>query len=139
MKKFFRVVWTIVLVKPTDSVRLFFGMTNLFVAISMGMGVPTQADRLHAIIYAMTPMWATAHYFWAACFMAYALAVFVGLTGKYSIWSLVYEPIFGWVLWVTLAGVDWGLLGHPGGLTGGAVIATWLLIRYPTHSRASRG
>lgn len=66
-------------------------------------------------------------------FAGHSLFLIAGLTGKYSVWTLMFEGVMGWCLWGIVAITNTIQQGFPGPFFGCWVVMSWILIRYPTH------
>ena len=121
----------VLLIDDTLSVRLFFALCSL------GYGIDIWFDHSQSqpykLLYSLSPHWAKPEAFWGVLFIFYALMLLKGLTGQYGFWHLIFEAILGWSIWTVTAFVNVAVTGYPEASIGGAMIATWLLIRYPTH------
>ena len=67
-------------------------------------------------------------------FSIYASAVMYGVfTGRYSFILLLVEGFLGIFLWGSVGIADWANQGAPGPTFFAAIVALFLLARYPTH------
>lgn len=79
-------------------------------------------------------------YLFATAFAVHAISTFYGvLTKRYSIPLAFTEALLGWFLWLGGGIAEAVEQGAPGPmLLSGGLLATFLLIRYPTHNEESR-
>jgi hypothetical protein len=121
----------ILLIDDTLSVRFFFAMC------SFGYGVDIwydhAKDQSYHLLYSLAPHWTTPESFWGTLFVFYSIMLLKGITGQYGYWHLIFEAILGWSIWTVMAIVNVTITGYPEASIGGAIVATWLLVRYPTH------
>lgn len=121
----------LLLIESTLSVRFFFALASLGYGIDIWND--KTGDQAYHLLYNLAPYWTTAETFWGGLFVFYAFMLLKGLTGQYGFWHLILEAILGWSIWTATAIVNITVTGYPEATVGGAIIATWLLVRYPTH------
>lgn len=127
----------IILIGPTLPVRAWFALMSL--GWGFELAVDDSPEAAYTILFQLAPKWCNPHLFWGVVFTLHAGTLIKGLTGRYGLFSLFTEAILGWILWICVSGAYWISDGHPGAMSVGVLVATWLLVRYPTHSKASRG
>lgn len=72
--------------------------------------------------------------FWySLLFGGHSLMLIAGLSGRYNIWTLMFEGVLGWCLWGIVTITNTAQQGFPGPFAGCWAAMTWILIRYPTH------
>ena len=142
---FFRALWDrvfyVIFIGDTASVRFFFALCSFGMGLDM-LSIDGSINDYKVALYQLAPQnvpWLPGRYFWGFGFLWYSWALLWGLAGRYNFLSLALEPLIGWMLWVAVASLDVALEQHMTASVGAAVVATWLLVRYPTHSKASRG
>lgn len=111
--------------KPT---RLWLGLVNLTFAIYVILG----ADYGMQVQISGLP-YEHADWIWAGLYVINGLFLLKGIGGQFNAATLVFEGILGWFLWTFAAVVNGLAQGFPGPTTVCALMATWILIRYPTH------
>lgn len=112
--------------------RFWLSVLGFFFAMDMLADVGEPADL---IMLLMAPSWC-----WATLFLVNSTALLYGvITKRYDTILLVLEGVLGTTLWFTAAIAHWYSQGAPDAVTAGALMATWLLIRYPTHWEYTNG
>lgn len=124
------------LVSDTRAVRLFFAILSILFGIDMYLDV---AAPEFVAIYSMTPRISNPNVVWSLSFMMYGMLLIKGLAGRHGLFYLVFEAIFGWTLWTMLAVSSTLIHHHVDIVSGGTIIATWLLVRYPIHRKVLNG
>ena len=137
MRKYYQNVRDMLLIGQTLSVRFFFAIFSLLAA--MDVWLDRSSDAAITLLMTFTPGAVPLVGFWVFLFIAHALMLLKGLSGRYGVIHLLLEAVLGWILWASLSMAYMYTEGHPGIPFAGFLVATWLLIRYPTHWRASRG
>lgn len=136
MSKYFTNLRDLLLLGQTLSVRFFFSLFSIFLAVDTMLDPTPEAPVRY--LSSLTPSWATEKYFWGYLLLFHACALLKGLSGKYGMIPLIFEGVLGWALWTVIAMTNIFNEAHPGISFAGFLVATWLLIRYPTHWKASR-
>jgi ABC-type transport system involved in multi-copper enzyme maturation permease subunit len=114
----------------TVACRFWFGFTSLgfgsFLIFSGAVHNPNSEYR-YMIQLASDEVW-------AAGFVVYGIALLYGVfTRSFSKIQLYLEGVLGVAVWAG-GGIAVSLAqGTPGAMSVGALLAFWLLVRYPTH------
>jgi hypothetical protein len=125
------------LIGQTTSVRFFLAVFSLFLALDISLDMKPD-ESIEFIFHTITGSLGGRE-LWIGLLLLHAFMLLKGLTGRYGPFHLIFESVLGWALWALLAVSQIIVDGHPGIAFAGFLMATWLLIRYPTHWRASRG
>jgi hypothetical protein len=126
MKRYIdRIKW-VYLISETQTVRFWFGFFGLFMAFDIIVSA-TQPEYPRIVL--LLPSSA-----WSLLFTVHACALWYGvITRKFNQLLLLLEGVLGTALWVSYAIIMILYQGGPDDTTAGALIAFWLLVRYPTH------
>jgi hypothetical protein len=112
--------------------RFWLATLSFFFAVDMLIDIGEPSDILMQL---MAPAWC-----WATLFFVNSAALLYGvITKRYDTFLLILEGILGTALWFCAAFAHWYSQGAPDAITAGALMATWLLIRYPTHWEYTNG
>lgn len=126
----------ILLYDQTSNTRLWFGITSLFFGLFMYYSKTAHNSvSEYALMLKFAPDWA-----WAICFVVNGLSLVYGaITEKFNTVLLVLEGALGAVVWVASAYCVVVTQGGIGAQFAGAVIASWIYFRYPTHRKHGHG
>jgi hypothetical protein len=125
----------ILFVDQSTTTRLWFG----FVTFMFGwffVASETVHNNLseYKMMLRLAPDW-----LWAIAFWVNGAALMHGAyTNRYNKLKLFLEGVLGVVVWVGSAYAVTVTQGVLGAHAGGAIIAFWIYVRYPTHWEASR-
>lgn len=114
----------------TAPVRFWFGAASLgFGSFMMfSHNVVNKDSEYYFMIQLASPS------AWAAMFFIHAISLWYGvITEKYNKFLLMSEGVLGTAVWFAAAASVAMYTGVLGGTFAGALIALWILIRYPTH------
>lgn len=137
MGKWVQRILDLLLMGSTLEVRFFLCLFSLGMAVDLAFDLHPCHETI--VLFQLTPSWAQPNFFWGFPFFLYAMMLFKGLGGRYGIIPLLLEGILGWAIWTLVAVTYFVVESHPGPEVAGALAATWLLVRYPTHWEDRRG
>lgn len=125
----------ILFVDQSTTTRLWFGIVTmlfgLFISFSHAVD---NAHSEYTLMLQLAPSW-----LWAFAYFTNGAAYIYGAyTNEYSKLQLMLEGTLGVVVWVGSAYAVSVTQGVIGAHAGGALIAFWLYVRYPTHWEGSR-
>lgn len=119
----------------STTTRFWFGIVTVFFGFFISMS--HTVDNPHSeytLMLKLAPPW-----LWAmAYFLNGAAYIYGAYTNRYSKVQLMLEGTLGVVVWVGSAYAVSITQGVIGAHAGGALIAFWLYVRYPTHWEGSR-
>ncbi len=124
-----RLLWLAIYSETTSS-RFWFGLLSLGYASFMSFSdYAAHPGSSYVLMFHIAPAWV-----WSLAFTTNGLALIYGaITRKYSTFLLLLEGVLGIAAWSAAAAATTIEQGAPGGTTVGALIALWVLVRYPTH------
>lgn len=124
-----RAIW-LTLYSETVSSRFWFGLLSLGYASFMYFSdYASHPGSSYVLMFRIAPDWV-----WTLAFTLHGIALVYGaFTRKYSTFLLLLEGVLGIAVWTAAAAATTLEQGAPGGTTVGALIAFWVLVRYPTH------
>ncbi len=124
-----RALWLVLYAETTAS-RFWFGLLSLGYASFMSFSeYASHPGSSYVLMFNIAPDWV-----WSLAFVIHGFALLYGaFTRKYSTFLLLLEGVLGVAVWSAAAAATTLEQGAPGGTTVGALIALWVLIRYPTH------
>lgn len=130
----YRMIW-LTLYTETTSSRFWFGLLSLGYASFMFFSeYASHPGSSYVLMFKIAP-----DYIWSLAFVIHGLALIYGaFTRKYSTFLLILEGVLGVAVWSAAAAATTLEQGAPGGTTVGALIALWVLVRYPTHHEWER-
>ena len=112
--------------------RFWFAMVSIFAGVNHIGSVSIAAGVL---MVELAPNWV-----WCLLFNLHGVALLYGvITHRFNKALLFFEGILGATLWIATAAATTFANGKPDAAVAGAIIAIWLLIRYPTHWEYSDG
>ena len=120
-----RLKW-LILQADTVAVRFWFSLAGL------GFCVDTLSGPISAREHAMFLL--APQLVWFGLFALHACALLHGVfTKRFNTVLLMLEGVLGTALWGAVSVVTMLTQGGPNATVAGALIAFWLLVRYPTH------
>lgn len=124
-----RLVW-VMLFSQTASTRFWFGLVGIgFSSYMISSSTIHSPISEYQLLLQIAPDWV-----WAIGFLTHGCALIYGvLTHTYNKLLMVLEGILGTVVWTTSAVVIVITQNTIGAQAAAALIAVWLLVRYPTH------
>lgn len=117
----------LLLIGPTQMLRLWFGLTACFFAIFITSNAAA-SDNEYTLSFQVMPQ-----LLWAFLLVINGTALVYGsITSRYGKLGLLLEGILGTLLWTALGITSMISQGSLGGITIAIAISAYLLIRYPT-------
>lgn len=126
MKRAYQNLVQLLVRADTVSVRFWFAIASISASLNH---YTANHGSVATAMAALAP-----HGVWLSLFLLHGCALLYGvLTHKFGKTLLFLEGILGTALWVAAAFAVIQTKGMPDATLAGALIALWLLIRYPTH------
>ncbi len=124
-----RAAW-LTLYSETTAARFWFGLLSLgYASFLVFSEYAHHPGSSYVLMFKIAAEWV-----WATAFILNGLALLYGsFTRKYNTFLLLLEGVLGVAVWSAAAAATTIEQGAPGGTTVGALIALWVLVRYPTH------
>jgi hypothetical protein len=120
----------IVLYGDTASMRLWLSLVEILLGLYLwnAAHITPYFESMLASLPVTNPI-----FWYSTLFWVHSLFLIAGLTGRYSVWTLMFEGVMGWCLWGIVAISNTVQQGFPGPFSACWLVMTWILIRYPTH------
>ena len=121
--------------EQSTTTRLWFGIVTIFFGVFAWFSPTiTSPHSEYELMMELAPYW-----LWALAYWVNGAAYLYGAyTNKYSKIQLMLEGTLGVTAWVGSAYAVSVAQGVIGAHAGGALLAFWLYVRYPTHWEGSR-
>lgn len=131
-RRFWLTLWT----SETTAVRLWFGTASIFFAIFIFESpIFISYEAEYHLMVQLSPYWIDARAFWGILFIINGSALIYGVLFRaYSTKLLILEGLLGVALWGSSAVAVYHTQDSLGAHTIAAIIALWILARYPTHA-----
>lgn len=125
----------ILFIEQSTTTRLWFGIVTVLFGTFMALSHEVENNHSeYVLMLQLAP-----HWLWAWAYIVNGCAyIFGAYTNKYSKLQLMLEGTLGVTVWVGSAYAVSVAQGVIGAHAGGALIAFWLYVRYPTHWEGSR-
>lgn len=132
LRRFWIVLWT----TETTAVRLWFGLVSIFFALFIFESpLFDYYNAEYHLMATISPYWIDSRHFWGILFATNGVALIYGVLFKvYSTKLLILEGLLGVAIWGSSAAAVYYAQGTIGAHTVAAMMALWLLARYPTHA-----
>lgn len=120
----------------TSAVRFFFGLASIGMASFMGFSTTVHnPDNEYVVMLGLMR-----DDVWALIFFLNGAALVYGVISRhYNLLLLWFEGILGMAAWIAAAFCMTIAQGTPGAAVCGALIASWICYRYPTHLGRENG
>lgn len=124
-----RLKW-LLLSSQTSAVRFWFGLTSVFNAGFYHFSWDQfHIDSEYELMFKIVPPDV-----WAGLFLLHGISLLYGVfTRQYNKGMLLLEGVLGVALWFACATAVTMVQTTPNVQIAGALVALWLLVRYPTH------
>ncbi len=128
-------LWIVLWTSETTAVRFWFGLASL--AFSIFIFNSHLFDYYNAEYHLMStisPTWIDSRVFWGSLFILNGTALLYGIVFRiFNTYLLLLEGVLGLALWGSSAVAVFFAQGTVGAHTVVALLALWVLARYPTH------
>lgn len=74
-----------------------------------------------------------AYLMWGSLYILNGIVLLIGLFRPFDYYTLIFEIVLGWGLWMAAAVANSLVDGYPGPYAVIALMMTWVFIRAPTH------